>query len=80
MWRKGAFRVNRRRRHGARLLFLPPNSPDLNPIELAFAKLEALLQKAGERPVDDIWTRIGGILDAVTPEECRSDFNPTGYV
>ncbi len=64
---------------GACLLFLPPYSPDLNPIELAFAKLKALLRKAGERSVEDIWTRIGELLDAVTPQECRNDFEHTGY-
>ena len=64
---------------GARLLFLPPYSPDLNPIELAFAKLKALLRKAGERSVDELWTRIGELLDAFTPEECRNYFNHAGY-
>ena len=48
---------------GARLLFLPPYSPDLNPIELAFAKLKALLRKAAERSVDALWQRIGRLLD-----------------
>ena len=64
---------------GACLLFLPPYSPDLNPIELAFAKLKALLRKAGERSVEDIWTRIGELLDAVTPQGFRNDFKHRGY-
>jgi transposase len=64
---------------GARLLFLPPYSPDLNPIELAFAKLKALLRKAEERSVEDLWTRIGDLLDTFTPEECRNYMRHAGY-
>ena len=64
---------------GARLLFLPPYSPDLNPIELAFAKLKAFLRKAGERSVDALWQTIGRLLDAVTPDECRNDLQHAGY-
>ena len=67
------------RKRGAHLLFLPPYSLDLNPIELAFAKLKALLRKAGERSVDDLWARIGECLDAFTPEECRNYFKHAGY-
>jgi len=64
---------------GATLLYLPPYSPDLNPIEMAFAKLKALLRKAAERSVDALWQRIGKILDAVTPQECRNYFHHAGY-
>ncbi len=64
---------------GAHLLFLPPYSPDLNPIELAFAKLKALLRAAAERSVDDLWARIGECLDAFTPDECRNYFKHAGY-
>lgn len=64
---------------GARLLFLPPYSPDLNPIELAFAKLKALLRKAAERSVDDLWNRIGALLDDFTSEEYRNYFRHAGY-
>lgn len=64
---------------GARLLFLPPYSPDLNPIELAFAKLKALLRKAAERSVEDLWARIGTILDSFTSDECRNYFRHAGY-
>ena len=64
---------------GAHLLFLPPYFPDLNPIELAFAKLKALLRKAGERSLDDLWARIGECLDAFTPDECRNYFKHAGY-
>jgi len=64
---------------GARLLFLPPYSPDLNPIELAFAKLKALLRKAGERSFDDLWHRIGNLLDQFSPTECQNFFRHDGY-
>lgn len=64
---------------GARLLFLPPYSPDLNPIELAFAKLKALLRKAAERTVDALWDRIGLVLDAFTPQECANYFRHDGH-
>ncbi len=57
----------------------PPYSPDLNPLELAFAKLKALLRKAAERSVDDLWSRIGSLLDAFTPDECRNYFRHAGY-
>jgi transposase len=55
---------------GARLLYLPPYSPDLNPIELAFAKFKALLQSAAARSVDLLWHTIGHILDDFSPAEC----------
>ena len=64
---------------GARLLFLPPYSPDFNPIENAFAKLKALLRRAAPRTVDELWTVIGGSLDAFTPNECANYFAAAGY-
>ncbi len=64
---------------GARLLFLPPYSPDFNPIENAFAKLKALLRKAAARTVTDLWRAIGDSLDAFTPAECANYFAATGY-
>ena len=64
---------------GAKLVFLPPYSPDLNPIELAFAKLKALLRKAGERTVEALWDRIGKLLDDFTPEECANYLAHDGY-
>ncbi len=64
---------------GAALLYLPPYSPDLNPIELAFSKLKALLRKAAERTVDGLWDKIGNILDQFTPQECRNYFKHDGY-
>jgi hypothetical protein len=59
---------------GARLLFLPPHSPDFNPIENAFAKLKSLLRKAAARTIDELWTVIGSSLDAFKPDECANYF------
>ena len=64
---------------GARLLYLPPYSPDFNPIEMAFAKLKALLRKAAERTVDALWDTIGETLDTFTPQECVNYFKHAGY-
>ncbi len=64
---------------GARLLYLPPYSPDFNPIENAFAKLKALLRKAAERTVEGLWTAIGRLVDVFTPTECANYFAAAGY-
>lgn len=64
---------------GASLLYLPPYSPDFNPIENAFAKLKALLRKAAERTIDGLWTTIGCLLDAFSPDECANYFEAAGY-
>jgi transposase len=64
---------------GGALWYLPPYSPDLNPIELAFAKLKALLRKAGKRTVDGLWEFLGQALDAFSPQECRNYFRHCGY-
>ena len=64
---------------GAKLLYLPPYSPDLNPIEMMFAKLKALLRKAAKRTIDGLWQAIGDILDQSTPKECRNYFKKAGY-
>jgi transposase len=64
---------------GAKLLYLPPYSPDLNPIENAFAKLKALLRKAAERTVPALWQAVAECLHAFTPEECRNYFAAAGY-
>jgi transposase len=64
---------------GCMVLYLPPYSPDLNPIELALAKLKALLRKAGKRTVEDLWEFLGHVLDAFSPEECRNYFRHCGY-
>jgi transposase len=64
---------------GARLLFLPPYSPDLNPIEQVFAKLKHLLRKAKERTLEANWRRIGQLLTAFTSDECRNYFTNAGW-
>ena len=64
---------------GARLLLLPPYSPDLNPIEMAFAKLKTLLRTAAERTVGALWDRIGIVLDAFTSQECANYLRHAGY-
>jgi transposase len=64
---------------GATLLYLPPYSPDLNPIENAFAKLKALLRKAAERTVEGLWSAIGRLIDDFTPAECANFFANAGY-
>jgi transposase len=62
------------------LLFLPKYSPDLNPIEMAFAKLKALLRKAAARTLDDLWRAVGNICDLFTPDECWNYLKAAGYV
>jgi transposase len=64
---------------GAKLFFLPPYSPDLNPIEQAFAKLKTLLRKAAERTVEATWKRIGTLLQTFTSQECANYFRNAGY-
>ena len=64
---------------GAELRYLPPYSPDLNPIEQAFAKLKALLRKAAERTKDGLWNAIGQLLDLFQPAECANYLANSGY-
>lgn len=64
---------------GARLLFLPPYSPDLNPIENAFAKLKALLRKAAARSIEQLWDAIARIIQTYSPHECANYFAAAGY-
>lgn len=64
---------------GARLLFLPPYSPDLNPIEMAFSKLKTMLRTAAERTRDDLWNRIGRLIELFKPDECSNYFRHAGY-
>jgi transposase len=64
---------------GAQLFLLPPYSPDMNPIEMAFAKLKTLLRQAPERTIDGLWRRIGALLDHFTPSECCNYFRAAGY-
>jgi transposase len=65
---------------GATVLYLPPYSPDFNPIEKFFSKLEALLRKAAKRSIDALWKEIGGLLNALTPGQCTNFFASCGYV
>lgn len=64
---------------GARLIFLPPYSPDLNPIEQVFAKLKTLLRKAAKRTVEATWTCIGSLIDQFPPDECAAYLRHAGY-
>jgi transposase len=64
---------------GAELRYLPPYSPDFNPIENAFAKLKALLRRAAERTLDGLWNAIGALIKLVRPPECRNYFTAAGY-
>ncbi len=64
---------------GARLLYLPPYSPDFNPIEMAFSKLKALLRKAAARTINDLWDVIALAIETFTPTECTNYFKAAGY-
>lgn len=64
---------------GAQLLYLPPYSPDFNPIENAFSKLKALLRTAAQRTVEGSWSAIGRCLNRFTPSECANYFQAAGY-
>lgn len=64
---------------GASLLYLPPYSPDFNPIENAFSKLKALLRKAAERTRDSLWSRIADVIPLFSPAECANFFKAAGY-
>ena len=64
---------------GARLRYLPPYSPDFNPIENAFAKLKALLRKAAARTIHELWDAIAEALPKFTPQECANYFTAAGY-
>ena len=64
---------------GAALRFLPPYSPDLNPIENAFSKLKAMLRKAAARTVDHLWEAIARIIQTYSPQECSNYFAAAGY-
>jgi transposase len=64
---------------GATLLYLPPYSPDFNPIENAFAKFKATLRKAAERTIQGLWAAIGAAVSAFGPQECANYFAAAGY-
>lgn len=66
-------------RAGAELYFLPPYSPDFNPIEMAFSKLKSFLKKTAARTKDDLWQAIGRGIDTFTPAECVNYFAAAGY-
>lgn len=66
-------------KRGAWLLFLPPYSPDLNPIELAFSKFKAHMKRLKPRTIDDLWKAAGKVCDLFKPEECRNFFAADGY-
>jgi transposase len=67
------------RQAGAHLLFLPPYSPDLNPIEQLFAKLKHLMRDAEARTVEATWQKVGALLDLVSPAECANYLKNSGY-
>jgi len=67
------------RNAGAHMQFLPPYSPDLDPIEMVFAKLKALLRKADERSIAAVWNRIGNLLHKFSPTECANYIRHAGY-
>lgn len=64
---------------GARLMFLPPYSPDFDPIGKAFSRLKAILRKAGQRTVSGLWSLIGKQCDLFRPQECANYFASCGY-
>lgn len=76
---KNATARNAIRQAGAHMLFLPPYSPDLNPIEMMFAKLKILVRRADERTVEKTWKRVGALLDAFPPQECAAYLRHAGY-
>ena len=67
------------RAQGNDLIFLPPYSPDLNPIEMAFSKLKALIRKAAVRTYHALWKQLGAVCDLFQPQECRNCFKAAGY-
>ena len=64
---------------GATLAFLPPYSPDLNPIEQMFAKVKHWMRMAQERTIEDVWKRVGSVLETIHPSECANYFTNAGY-
>lgn len=64
---------------GAQLLFLPPYSPDLNPIEQTFSRIKHHMRMASERTVTETWKRVGTLIETVRPKECANYFQNAGY-
>ena len=77
---KGKPARNAIRAMGAHLLFLPPYSPDLNPIEQVFAKLKHLIRAAEPRDIEATWRKVGELLDLFSTKECANYFRNSGYV
>lgn len=67
------------RAQGNDLIFLPPYSPDLNQIEIAFSKLKTLISKAAARTYYALWRKVGHVCDLSQPQECRNHFKAAGY-
>jgi len=65
---------------GAKVLYLPPYSPDFNPIEMVFAKLKTLVRKSKLRKMEDLWRKLGELCDLFSPNECLNYFTHAGYV
>jgi len=64
---------------GAKVLYLPPYSPDFNPIEMVFSKMKTLVRKAKVRKMDDLWRKLGELCDVFSPQECQNYFKHAGY-
>ncbi len=64
---------------GAELRYLPPYSPDFNPIEMAFSKLKALLRARTEHTIDALWSTVGDLIAQFKPQECANYFAAAGY-
>ena len=64
---------------GAKILYLPPYSPDLNPIEMVFSKLKTLVRKAKMRTMETLWKKLGELCDRFPPQECKNYFRHAGY-
>ena len=77
---QGDLSWNEQETPGAWFLFLPPYSPDLNPIEMAFSKLKAHLRRIGARTLDALWRAVGEICGLFDPDECWRYFREAGYV
>ena len=67
------------RAQGNDLIYLPPYSPDLNPIEMAFSKLKTLIRKAAARTYQALWRQVGAVCDLFQPQECKNHFKAAGY-
>jgi transposase len=64
---------------GAKLVYLPPYSPDLNPIEMVFSKMKLLVRKMKVRKVEELWRKLGELSDVFSPQECKNYFKHAGY-